>query len=86
MRKVRFIRPSYFVWLVVPIIAWPLVAMVGLPHVIWSYDWREFEGGAVSVRHYTRCTYVGPFGVVTIHPRDGACGLLHFARASEAMR
>ena len=86
MRKVRLIRPSYFVWVIVPVIAWLAAAIIGLPHVIWSYDWREVEGRAASVRHYTRCTYIGPFGVVTVYPQDGHCGLVHFARSSEAAR
>lgn len=86
MRKPRLIRLSFFVWLVVPALMFGTYQMYGLPHVIWSYDWRATGPNSFadfSKRHYTRCTYLGWDGLVTDYPSDGTCGWLRFAKRAE---
>ena len=83
MNRTRFLRLSFFVWIVVPIGLWLTVALVGSPHVIFSYDWsapRHASYGDFAARHYTRCTYVGPYGFITEYPRHGRCDWLRFSK------
>lgn len=83
MKRVRFFRLGFFVWIVVPIALWLTVALVGLPHVIVSYDFtvpRRASYGDFEARHYTRCTFIGFHGVITEYPSNGKCDWLHFAR------
>lgn len=88
MNKVRFLRPSFFVWPVVPLIACLATSAFGLPHVIWSYEWRgpAARSDDIAVRHYTICTYVGPYGVFTVRADDGACDLIRFFQPQGAPR
>lgn len=88
MKRVRFIRPGYFAWIVIPVAAYVIASVVGLPHVIWSYEWRGSAAsyGDIAGRHFTRCTYVGPYGVVTVHPTDGACDLFRLSHPWETAR
>ena len=83
MKKVWLLRPSYFVWLPVLLLGAAVLHVAGLPHVIWSYAWRDNGAsyGDIAGRYYTRCTYVGPFGAFTEFPDDGRCGLIRFFRA-----
>ena len=74
--RVRWVRASYFIFLVVPVGLWLAYQAYGLPHVIWSYSWiDQGQGyGPLKQRHYTRCTYLGPYGAVTErHPLTGKC-------------
>jgi hypothetical protein len=43
--------------------------------MIWSY---EFYGSDAdwSRRRYTRCTFIGPYGVFTVPATDGRCDWL----------
>lgn len=86
MTKVRFLRASYFVWVIVPLAAYAFYLSEGLPHVIWSYDWQQPAGasyGDFALRRYTRCTYAGPYGLLTEYPTDGTCGWVRFVRKAE---
>ncbi|MCA1241457.1 hypothetical protein LC092_03290 [Stappia stellulata] len=85
--RVPLVRVSYFVWVIVPVAAWLGIAAVGLPHVIWFYDWQPLgpdSYGDPTQRHYTRCSYLGPYGRLTERPADGRCGWLRFVRDGEA--
>ncbi len=80
---VRFLRPSYAAWLIVPIILFGIYVTVGTPHVRWSYSWRDDGQGfdPFAKRFYLRCTYLGPEGHFTLnHPPRGDCPLLRFAK------
>lgn len=91
--KVRFLRASYFVWIIGPLAAYASYQAFGLPHVIWSYSFRGGERGATiggepeatdfASRWYTRCTFVGPYGAFTTHPTDGACPWFAFRKSSD---
>lgn len=81
--KVRFLHASYFVWLVVPLALFAIVRGAGLPHVIWSYEWRGPNGSSGwSQRYYIRCTFIGPHGVFTEYPANGKCAWVRFRRAA----
>lgn len=78
--KPRFLRPSYFVWTVVPVLLYGAYALYGLPHFIWSYDFRGTYSDRAN-RWYVRCTFVGLYGTFTTFPTDGKCPWLHFAKS-----
>ena len=82
---VRFLRLSYFIWLIVPVTILLLYLIFGMPHMIWSYSWIDEGQGydPFATRHYTRCTYVGPYGNFTEHPNNGKCGWVRFRKQRE---
>lgn len=70
----RLLRLRYFVWLLVPAGFLMIHLAMGLPHFIWSYSFRD--NGTYdprAQRHYTRCTFIGPYGAFTTYPGDGNC-------------
>lgn len=76
----RFIKLSYFLWLVVPLGLWAAYDAFGLPHAIWSYSWID-EGQGMdpfAKRHYTRCTFIGPYGTFTQSAEYGRCAYVKF--------
>ena len=78
--KPRFFRLSFFYWILVPLALYGGFVTVGLPHAIWSY---EFVGNGNAYdpfrpRHYTSCTFWGPFGMFTISASNGRCGYVAF--------
>jgi hypothetical protein len=78
----RFIKLSYFTWVIVPAGLWLTYASIGLPHAIWSYSWRE-DGrgmGFFSDRVYTRCSFVGPYGLFEKPAEGGDCAWVRFFR------
>lgn len=79
---VRFLRLHYFLWVLVPVGLWFVYITYGLPHMLWSYSWRDDGQGhdPMAERYYTRCTYVGPYGNQTILPRNGKCPFLRFEK------
>jgi hypothetical protein len=83
MTRVRLIRASFFLWLIVPTAAYLAYQAYGLPHVIWSYSWLDNGRGydPYASRHYTSCTYVGPYGVFTDAAPGGRCGWVQFHKA-----
>ena len=79
--KTQFIRASYFVWIVMPVALYLGYLAYGLPHGIWSYDWRNNGTyDPFAKRHYTRCTFIGPYGHFTTYPSNGKCGWVIFRR------
>lgn len=81
MPNIRFLRPTYFIWLAPALAVFAFVHTAGLPHLVWSYDWYALGPNSdadFSQRHYTRCTYIGPYGGITVYPQDGSCGLIRF--------
>lgn len=88
MKKVRLIKTAYFVWLIVPMTLIAIYALYGLPHVIWSYEWRDHGQGYsnIHLRHYTRCTFLGPKGRVKTYPKNGRCGWVLFHKHVEDKR
>ncbi len=82
--KIQFLRPSYFIWIIVPLALYLVYLAFGLPHAIWSYDWRDNGTHDPFVtRWYTRCTLAGPYGLFTIYPVDGKCPWLRFYKKQE---
>lgn len=81
--KPRFLRPSYFVWIIVPVALYAAYAIYGLPHLIWSYDFRGTYTDRAN-RFYTRCTFIGPYGAFTTYPTDGECPWFFFSQGMEA--
>lgn len=80
MTKARFLRLSYFAWIVPAGLVVGAYALFGLPYVIWSYEW-EHNGhgyGEIDKRFYVRCSYLGPTGLITEYPTDGKCGWVRF--------
>lgn len=80
MKRVLPVRASFFAWIVVPLAFYSAYSYYGLPHVIWSYAWRDAGQGysPFAHRHYLHCTYAGPYGVFTEDAHDGACGWVRF--------
>lgn len=77
--RIRFLRASYFIWILGPVAAWAVYQAWGLPHVIFSYSYHGGESGYAS-RWYTRCTFIGPYGAFTVPATNGRCGWVHFAK------
>ena len=83
----RLLRKRYFVWLVVPAALYLGYLAFGLPHLRWSYSWRD-NGHGYSLnahRHYTHCVFVGPFGRFDVYPADGTCAWVRFYRRQGAV-
>lgn len=79
--KVYLVRPIYFAWVIVPVTIYLGYLAFGLPHMIWSYEWRytRQSQNPYANRYYTRCTFIGPYGAFTIfHPKGGNCGWIKF--------
>lgn len=78
----RFLRMSYFFWAIVPILLWMAYTNFGLPHLRWSYTWRDDGQGydPSADRYYTRCNYVGPYGEYTLNPKHGHCNVFEFKK------
>lgn len=78
--KPRLLRPSYFVWLIVPIGLYAASQVFGKPHMRWTYRYTDFSGYTAD-RYYTQCTYLGLDGAITIHPSNGACAFVRLFKA-----
>ena len=74
---------KFLIWIVVPLSFWGATEFFGLPHIRWSYTWIDEGQGydPFARRHYTRCTFWGPNGSITIHPTGGNCGSVQFFKA-----
>ena len=83
--KIRFLRASYFIWLIVPIAIIVGCQQVGLPYFRWSYEWRNGGQGydPYTTRHYTRCTYIGigfEGNFTENDPLNGKCSWFRFSK------
>ncbi len=80
--KIRYLRASYFIWIIVPLATYLGFLSVGLPHIIWSYSYRDHgqknPANPFSGRWYTRCTYIGPYAAFSTAARDGQCDWFRF--------
>ena len=74
----RLLRPAYFAWVAVPVALYAAYATLGLPHLVWSYDYVGKPHASWSATHFIRCTYVGPYGAITIRPTNGSCSWVAF--------
>ena len=74
----RFLHASYFIWIILPVAVALFYLVFGLPSILFSYDFRAVSHDPHARRHYTRCTYLGPYGAFTTFPNDGKCGWLRF--------
>jgi len=84
--RALFSSLRFFVWLIVPAVLLGVYHLWGLPHFIWSYDWRPTGPNSFAEfdqRRYTRCSFYGPYGLITEYPTGGTCGWLHFAKKAE---
>lgn len=83
--KPRLIRPSFFVWMIAPLVAFGLYIVAGLPHVIWSYTFRDDGQGndPFAARHYISCTFIGPYGAFEVAAKNGKCGWVQFFTSSQ---
>ncbi len=73
---------AFFAW--VPVLA--LLVMLGAfasqTQVIFAYEYSGGRGYAgLSDRHYTRCTYGGLKGIVTVPAQAGRCGWFRLTSA-----
>lgn len=78
--KPRFIKLSYFIWLIIPVSLWLAYQAFGLPHAIWSYAWIDEGQGLDPFAHrtYTSCRFVGPYGEFELPAENGECGWIQF--------
>jgi hypothetical protein len=78
--KPRFIKLSYFVWVIVPMGLWLAYDTIGLPHAIWSYSWIDQAQGMDPFAHrtYTRCRFIGPYGQFDEPAEFGRCAWVKF--------
>ncbi len=85
--RVRFLRLNYALWLIVPVTIYLVTATYGLPHLRWSYSWRDDGQGfdPFAERFYLRCKYLGLNGASTVHhPTRGRCPLIRFFHAQRS--
>lgn len=82
-RKPRFIRLSYFLWIVVPLAMYGVYQAYGLPHFIFSYAFIDEGQGhdPMADRYYTRCHFIGTYGGFTVPATQGRCGWVKFFKA-----
>lgn len=81
--RTPFVRPSYFIWVIVPLVLYGAFLLWGLPHGIFSYDFRGTFADRAG-RWYTRCTFIGPYGDFTTTPTDGRCAWVIFRKKEDA--
>lgn len=81
MRAVSLVRVRYFIWIVVPAAVYAVLALLGTPHLIWSYTW---QGAMTGDRYYTSCTYLGVDGALTRADEGGKCPWIVFIKTAEA--
>lgn len=84
MRRVPIVRARYFFWIVIPIVACAILATLGTPHVIWSYEWPGDRYLEADERYYSSCTYVGFSGVARQTATNGQCPWIRFIKSDGA--
>ena len=75
----------YFAWAPVAAALFAAYLAYGLPHLIWAYRWLDQGQGydPFAPRHYTSCTYVGPYGVFEMPAEAGDCAWLVFRKSED---
>lgn len=83
--KPRFVKLSYFFWVIVPLALWLTYMAFGLPHAIWSYSWIDQGQGMdpFADRYYTRCRFIGPYGQFEQPARNGDCEWVRFFKSED---
>ena len=81
MARTPLIRARYFCWTAVPLALWSISAIVGTPHVIWSYEYAGQRYVDAGARFHTSCTYIGVSGSFRKNPADGRCPVIAFEKA-----
>ena len=87
LAKPRLIRLSYLIWIPVLGVLWWSYASLGLPHLIWSYQYQlagTHDRWDYAARRYTRCTFIGPTGPFTRQASNQRCPWIAFRRAPDA--
>lgn len=79
------IRPSYFIWVIVPIALYLVYMAWGSPHIAFNYTWRNDGQGydPFAKRWYLSCEYIGATGSHQYHPQDGKCPWFRFYKHEE---
>ena len=72
--KARLMHAKYFIWTIVPITLWLVWMTIGLPHILWNYEWRGTDSTNYEKRYQTACHFIGPYGDQTVSAQDGSCG------------
>lgn len=62
------------------------VWLLGAPHLRWSYDYRASSHDPWSERYYTRCDYIGLYGVFRYVPADGKCLWFRFYKPNSGAK
>lgn len=78
--KPRFLRLSFFYWVLVPVALYGAFLAFGLPHAIRSYEILD-NGNQYDPfleRYYTSCTFWGPYGFFKTPAKNGRCRLVTF--------
>lgn len=71
---------SLFLWIAGAALVYGLCAVHGLPHLIWSYEFRDNGDphNPYAERYYTACTFLGPHGAFRVPASNGRCGWVRF--------
>ncbi|MCQ0989589.1 hypothetical protein [Jiella marina] len=75
---------SLILWVAAPAAALGIYAGWGVPHVIFQYTYRDngHPHDLTVPRHYLTCTFVGPYGAITVAAERAKCGWVRFFKDS----
>lgn len=87
-RRPKLIRASFFIWLIVPLLLLGIYGIYGLPHMIWSYTYRDDGQGRdpLAYRYYFNCVYIGPYGDFKRQAQAGTCSWVRFFKKKETLQ
>lgn len=76
---------SLFLWVLGAGALYYTYATKGLPHMIWSYAFWDNgdQYNPFAERHYTTCTFYGPYGMFTVDAQNGYCGWVQLFKESD---
>jgi len=78
--RIPLLRLSFFAWVLVPAVLFAAYLWLGLPHVLWRYQFTGSYSDLAS-RTYHQCTWWGPFGRETEPALNGTCAFIRFFHA-----
>lgn len=83
MRSIKYL--SLLLWIIGAGVLYGIYAAYGLPHVIWSYTFLDNgnQYDAFAPRHYTSCSFIGPYGVFKVDAQNGRCGWVRLFRETD---